>query len=114
MGMCECIYKHGGKVLVKADVKNIIVGEDGNAIGVTCSTDGKTNTIYASEVISTIGVVNTYNLLGDKYHDDRLKRIQEKMDYGVFCCYMFIGLKGNSKENRLDSYNHWIHQDYDY
>jgi len=73
--MCECIYKHGGKVLVKADVKNIIVGEDGNAIGVTCSTDGKTNTIYASEIISTVGVVNTYNLLGEKYHDARLKRI---------------------------------------
>jgi len=36
------------------------------------------------------------------------------MDYGVFCCYMFIGLKGDSKENKLDSYNHWIHQGYDY
>jgi hypothetical protein len=27
---------------------------------------------------------------------------------------MFIGLKGTSKENKIDSYNHWIHRGYDF
>jgi all-trans-retinol 13,14-reductase len=27
---------------------------------------------------------------------------------------MFIGFQGSSKENKIDSYNHWAHQDHDF
>jgi len=75
--------------------------------------EGKTYRIMAREVISTIGIISSYNLLNEKYQDARYREIKEKIDYGVFCCYMFIGLKGTSKENKLDSYNHWLHPGYD-
>lgn len=71
--------------------------------------EGKTYRIPCTEVISTIGVLSSYNLLGEAHFDKRYHDLKDKIDYGVFCCYMFIGLKGTSKENKLDSYNHWIH-----
>jgi phytoene dehydrogenase-like protein len=66
--MVECIYKHGGKVLTKVSVNQLLVnGEGPNAsiAGVEVSAEGKTSRIMCSEVISTIGILNSYNLLGE-------------------------------------------------
>lgn len=110
--MVECIYKHGGKVLCKANVKKILV-ENGKVCGVEMidPANGSSRRIMVPEVISTVGIIASYNLLDEQYQDARYHAIQKKMDYGVFCCYMFIGFKGTSEENKINSYNHWVHQD---
>jgi len=115
--MVECIYANGGKVLVNCNVNKILVegtGSDEHIEGVECMAEGKTYRIMAREVISSLGIINTYDILGEKYKDARYKEINEKIDYGVFCAYMFIGLKGTAKENKIDSYTHWVHPDYDH
>ena len=72
--MIECIYKYGGKVLVKADVKKILV-ENEKICGIEMMTEGKTHRIMCPEVISTVGIIGSYNLLGEQYQDARYNRI---------------------------------------
>lgn len=95
--MVECIYHHGGKVLVKASVDKILVSDAGKAIGVKLQQSG--DQIYATEIISTIGILNSYYLLPEQYKDNRFHAIKDQIGHDVFLCTLFLGLKGTSKEN---------------
>ena len=95
------IEKTGGRVLVRASVSEILI-ENEKACGVLV----KGNKIYANNIVSNTGVKTTYlKLLKEekynKYFNNVFKEIPSELSYN----FLFIGLKGTSKELGLNSSN---------
>jgi all-trans-retinol 13,14-reductase len=101
------IEKSKGKVVVKAEVKEIIIEND-RAIGVLME-DGKR--FFSKIIISGVGVFNTYdklisNELSIKYgFKNNLKAVKPSVAHGC----LYIGLNGSAKELSLPKHNLWIY-----
>ena len=101
------IEKSGGKILVRAGVKKIIV-KNNVAIGVILE-DGKE--IFSKLIISGVGVINTFNHLIDREitkklgFDKCLKSVAPSAAHGC----LYIGLKGDAKKLKLPKHNLWIY-----
>jgi len=101
------IEKSGGKILVRAGVKKIIV-KNNVAIGVMLE-DGKE--IFSKLIISGVGVINTFNHLIDREitkklgFDKCLKSVAPSAAHGC----LYIGLKGDAKKLKLPKHNLWIY-----
>ena len=101
------IEKSGGKILVRAGVKKIIV-KNNVAIGVMLE-DGKE--IFSKLIISGVGVINTFNHLIEREitkklgFDKCLKSVAPSAAHGC----LYIGLKGDAKKLKLPKHNLWIY-----
>ncbi|EKD42039.1 MAG: hypothetical protein ACD_73C00360G0001, partial [uncultured bacterium] len=106
------IEKSGGKVLVKAEVAEILV-EKNQAVGVKMA---KGEEFRAPIVISDAGVLNTYGHLLSATTRERflvahhLREIKPSLSH----VGLYIGLKKTAEELGLTGTNLWIYPDYDH
>lgn len=106
------IEKSGGKILVKAEVSEIVM-ENQKAIGVKLSNG---DVIKAPCVVSDAGVINTIQkmlpLEAQKSSGlgEKLKKVRPSLAH--ICLY--IGLKHTAKELNLPKTNYWIYPGYDH
>ena len=61
--MIPIIEASGGKVLVKAQVTQILTNQNGEACGVTVKKGDQTYEIFAPKIVSNAGLDNTFNKL---------------------------------------------------
>ncbi|TVR77963.1 MAG: NAD(P)/FAD-dependent oxidoreductase [Chitinophagaceae bacterium] len=101
------LHKHGGAVLVSADVEEVVV-ENNKAIGVKMS-DGKV--FYAKNIISNAGIVNSYKKLlpEETYRKQKLEKQLSKINPSVAHACLYIGLNGSPEELNLPKANYWIY-----
>ena len=105
--MVPAIEAAGGRLLVSADVKEVLLDHRGRAIGVRMQ-DGRE--FRAATVISDAGAANTYRRLlppslpetRDVMH--KIERIPASMAH----ISLYVGLKSNSEELGIDPANLWI------
>ncbi|MFO1519666.1 MAG: NAD(P)/FAD-dependent oxidoreductase [bacterium] len=106
------IEKAGGKILVKAEVREILV-EGHQAVGVRLTNGDE---IRAPLILSDAGVMNTFGrLLTPELQEnfslnDKLKTVKPSLSH--LCIY--IGIKESSKDLGLGKTNYWIYPDYDH
>jgi len=103
------IEKTGGKVLVRANVKQILVDDSGKAIGV-CVSKGEDVNIYAPIIISAAGVINTYTKLLPQELTLKLNLKEDlltKVQSGHGAMSIFIGLNASNEELKLEATNTW-------
>jgi all-trans-retinol 13,14-reductase len=106
------IEASGGKVLVHAEVEQIMV-DGGRAIGVRMANGDE---ILSDTIISAAGVKNTYGKMlpeevGTRY---KLKDQLTKVPPSVAHLGLYIGLKGTTEELQLQQANRWIYLGYDH
>ena len=107
----EVIHKQGGEVLIRADVKEIIL-ENKIAIGVEMM-DGEK--IYAKKIISNAGARNTFTKLipqldlRTKLMKSDLKNVKPSVSH--LCLY--VGLNKSDAELNLPKWNYWVYKSYD-
>jgi len=113
MNIIPVIEKHGGRVLVRADVKEIMVDQSGKACGVIVSKGGDEHKIYAPMVISAAGVINTYSRLLPPQVQEKhnLTKVLSKVNSGVGAMSIFVGLDGTNEELGLKATNSWAFTD---
>lgn len=106
------IEKSGGAILVRAEVKEIIIHR-GKAVGVRLSNGDEINSPI---VVSDAGVINTFNKLISR-HDSlkfgfipKLKQVAPSLSH--ICLY--IGMKSPGDELELGQANYWIYPSYDH
>ena len=88
------IEKSGGRVLVKAPVKHILLNGDTHVTGVVVQ-HGKINVeIKAPLVISNAGILNTFGCLLPSNLNMNLERVKS----GIASLHLYVGLRGNYKE----------------
>ena len=63
LNMIPIIESAGGKVLVKAEVTDILVNQSGKACGVTVRKGETTHELFANNIISNAGLDNTFKKL---------------------------------------------------
>jgi all-trans-retinol 13,14-reductase len=101
------IIKAGGKTIISAHVKEIIV-ENGKAVGVLMA-DGKK--ITADIIVSGVGVHLTFQQLLNSEAQKKIKFLEDAKNipasYGHFSLY--IGLKHTAEELQLPKANYWIY-----
>jgi len=106
------IESAGGKVLIKAEVSEIIV-EKGRATGVRLSNGDR---IEAKMVVSDAGVVNTFGRLVSPDVAEKagfrakLGEVSPSLAHGC----LYLGLKGTSESYRLPKANFWVYPGYDH
>lgn len=104
------IEKSGGTVLVRADVKEVII-ENGKAVGVQLKSGDK---LRAPLIISDTGFTNTVTSLLPKINAEKSglwNKLQKvKPSTGHLCVY--IGLKESSEALKLPKTNYWIYPGY--
>ena len=106
------IEKSGGQILIKADVKEIIV-KNGKAVGVRLANGDE---VLAPMVISDAGIINTYEKMltppvrASYGLDEKLKKVKPSLAH--ICLY--IGLKHSAKDLNLPRTNFWIYPGYDH
>lgn len=108
----EVIRKQGGDVLIRAEVKEIIL-ENKVAVGVEME-DGEK--IYASKIISNAGARNTFDKLIPKL-ELRTQSIKSdllnvKPSISHLCLY--VGLNKSDAELNLPKWNYWVYKSYDF
>ncbi|MBN4062096.1 MAG: FAD-dependent oxidoreductase [Flavobacteriales bacterium] len=106
------IEKAGGKIYVNAGVEKIIVKKN-KAIGVKM---GNGVEIFAKNIISNAGVLNTYNHLlnGEVTEKFKLKNQLEKVEPATSHISLYIGLKHTAEELNLGNTNLWIYPSYEH
>ncbi|ETW01675.1 hypothetical protein H310_06296 [Aphanomyces invadans] len=102
------IESHGGKVLVRAPVSEILIDASNNAFGVRV----KGKDILARTIISTVGAPQTYAKLipeTHRHHVDHLLRELANPAMQSCCSLMslFVGFRGDAKELDLPTHNVW-------
>ena len=109
----KVILDHGGKMYIRAAVKEVIV-KDNNAIGVLME-DGRT--IYAGTVVSNAGALNTYKHLIPRAVFEQYKLSPElaELDSSTAHICLYIGIKESPEQLNLGTANLWIypHNDHD-
>ncbi|MCK5280711.1 MAG: NAD(P)/FAD-dependent oxidoreductase [Cyclobacteriaceae bacterium] len=102
------IKSAGGDVFVNAEVNEVLI-KNGKAIGVKMI-DGKE--FYAANIISSIGIHNTYNKLlkGQNVNPAKLRKIN-KLKYSVAHLCLYIGFKETPEALHLPKTNLWIYPD---
>ena len=104
------IENNGGRVLVGKRVNKILINNK-TAYGIEMENGVK---IFAKNIVSSIGVSNTFrNLTRDyslveynifkKYYD-----LIDKIGYSTSFIYLFVNLKGNAKDLEIRDSNLWI------
>lgn len=104
------IREAGGDIFVNSGVKKILIDKN-RAHGVVLESGDE---IYAPLVISSAGVMNTYNKLVDSFSKPALTNNLSKVTktHGHLCNY--IGLKGSPEELGLTTTNFWLYPSYDH
>jgi len=104
-GMIPVIERAGGRVLVRAEVSQIIVSKHNAAMGVKVRKGKKEHAIRASQgVISSIG----YNLT-NKLTEFALPELPKVLNKGsVAHITIFIGMRGSQEELKLPTKNFWM------
>jgi phytoene dehydrogenase-like protein len=102
----------GGKVLIKAEVKEILI-EKGRAVGVLMANDDR---IDAKTVVSDTGVFNTFGrlLAPDVADGTGLRRRLAQVSHSLAHACLYMGLKGTAAEHGLPKANFWIYPGYDH
>jgi all-trans-retinol 13,14-reductase len=105
------IERAGGKVLVRAPVTSILTDENGNVNGVQVGRSSGPVDIRAPLVISDAGIVNTFTRLlpteiAQKSSIHQLLT-SGKVESGVSCMSVFVGLRGTTQELGIKSQNIW-------
>ncbi|XP_057316646.1 all-trans-retinol 13,14-reductase-like [Hydractinia symbiolongicarpus] len=103
------IEKNGGKVLVRANVTQILIDENGKANGVSVNKGGEDFKIYAPMVISAAGYINTFeNLVPDSVKNNvDIQSVLKKVQSGWGAISIFVGLDGTNEELNLKATNTW-------
>lgn len=104
------IEKPGGRVLVRAKVKEILFEDNGRAKGVRVERTSGDVDILAPVVISDAGAVNTFKSLVPKpiaAKSSIAGLIGSKVTSGVGCMSVFVGLKGTTDELNIKPQNYW-------
>ncbi len=107
--LIDVIENHGGKIAIKADVKNIII-EKNTAIGIQMQNGDK---LFAKKIISNAGAHNTYN----KLIPEDLQKIENtvalnKIKPSVSHVCVYVGLNASDEELKLPKYNIWLYDSY--
>lgn len=101
------IIKSGGKTIINAEVKEILI-ENGKAVGVLMADNKK---IYADKIVSGAGVHITFDKLLSEENKKLLSYYSEAKalpaSYGHFSLY--IGLNHTSQDLNLPKANYWIY-----
>uniref|UniRef100_A0A803J9P8 Amine oxidase domain-containing protein n=1 Tax=Xenopus tropicalis TaxID=8364 RepID=A0A803J9P8_XENTR len=107
--MINVIERAGGKVLVKAPVTRILLS-NGRATGVAVKKSGQEICVSAPIIISDAGIFNTYERLlpPEIKQKPEVASILSRLQYGMGCFLVFVGLRGTSDELGLKSINYWI------
>lgn len=103
------IERQGGRVLVDAPVRNIIVNEKGRAVGVTVQKSSGDVHVFAKRVISDAGVKKTFKyLLDDRVaQKSPLMPLMKKVGSSVSFISVFVGMNGSPTELGLKAGNTW-------
>lgn len=105
------IERAGGKVLVRAPVKEILMDESGQrAVGVIVQKGDKNIPIHAPMVISNAGMNNTCRMLSQSVAVKHgLMAPVKEVGTSVSCVQVFVGLKGTADELELPKgQNIWL------
>ena len=105
------IERAGGRVMVRAPVKEIVMDESGQrAVGVAVQKGDKKIIINAPLVISNAGMNNTCRLLPQSVAvKHSLKKSLREVGTSVSCVQVFVGLKGTAEELELPKgQNIWL------
>lgn len=106
------IERAGGSVRVDAEVESVLVDKD-RAIGVRMANGDE---IRATQVISAVGLFNTYQKLIPESVGQRLG-MPEKLDRfkpSMAHLGLYLGIKATAQELGLEQANRWVYQDYDH
>lgn len=106
--IAPAIERHGGKIVVSAEVGEVLV-ENAKAVGVRMS-DGRN--LYAPLVISDAGARNTFHRLVRKPQPIRedLQKIPSSMAY----LSLYVGVEQSAAELGLSGTNLWICPSFDH
>eukprot|EP00466_Bigelowiella_natans_P004893 jgi/Bigna1/43354/e_gw1.77.8.1 len=109
LALIEAIEKSGGRVLVRANVKKILV-RGGKATGVVVSKAAGDVEISAKEgVIAACGAKVLYeDLLPGVREAKQQAAALSKIRQSASHISIFIGLKGSQEQLKLPSYNYWV------
>jgi all-trans-retinol 13,14-reductase len=105
--MLPAIEAAGGKLLVSADVKEVLLDNDGRAIGVRMQ-DGRE--FRSAAVISDAGAANTYRRLlphSLRETQDVMQKI-DKIPPSMAHTSLYVGLKSTSEDLGISPANLWI------
>jgi all-trans-retinol 13,14-reductase len=110
--IAPAIEKTGGKILVSAEVQEILLDLKGRAAGVRMN-DGRE--IRAAIVISDAGATNTYRRLLPRSAPGVAAAIEELRPLVPSMAYvcLYAGLRQSAAELGLDGANLWVHPSYD-
>ncbi|XP_072513519.1 inactive all-trans-retinol 13,14-reductase [Salminus brasiliensis] len=111
----QVIEKHGGKVLVKAPVSQILVNETGAAYGVTVKQSGEQINVHAPVIISSAGVFTTFqDLLPPEIRvKPEIKSCLNGLKISKASFQVFAGFDATQEELDVTSTNMWLFQNND-
>jgi all-trans-retinol 13,14-reductase len=107
--MIDVLHEHGGELMVKANVEDIIV-EKGKVKGV--NVDGVF--IACKNVISNAGADNTFSRLLQKSLGDKWSRQLEKVKPSTAHLCLYLGLDRSDEALGLPRHNVWFYDNYDF
>jgi all-trans-retinol 13,14-reductase len=106
--LINVIEANGGKIAIKAGVKNIIL-EKNKAVGVEMENG---DVIKAEKIVSNTGIHNTYTNLIKSAKSVRTNEINcLKPSVSHVCLY--VGLNASDKDLSLPKHNIWLYNSYD-
>ncbi|KAG9262367.1 putative all-trans-retinol 13,14-reductase [Astyanax mexicanus] len=106
----QTIEKHGGKVLVKAPVSQILVNDAGAAYGVTVKKGGEQISIKAPVVISSTSVFTTFQTLlpPEIITKPEMKNCLHGLKLSKASFQVFAGFDATQEELGITSTNMWL------
>lgn len=108
------IERAGGRVLVRADVTDILVdGSSGAAVGVRVRKGSEDHIVAAKAVISSAGLYNTFNKLLPKHVAAKsyYTGICKELKPATAAMSVFVGLDASNEALGLTSTNVWAFSD---
>ncbi|XP_022341666.2 all-trans-retinol 13,14-reductase-like [Crassostrea virginica] len=105
----QVIEERGGRVLVNAHVSEILMSDKGRAIGVKLRKGENDLEIFAKQIVSDTGVVNTFlNLLPKQVATKSvIYPMINKVGESVSFLTVFVGLNGSKEELGIKAHNCW-------
>lgn len=108
--LTQVIEQNGGKIAIKAEVKEIII-EDNKAIGVLMENGDK---LFANIIISNTGAHNTFNkLISKKLQKEENSVGLNKINPSISHACIYVGLNASNLVLNLPKNNIWLHNNYD-
>lgn len=120
-GAAQVLKRYGGSILVRAPVAEILLGDNGEAIGVKMQKESH-GSVYAPLIVSAAGAHNTYcRLLPPRVRTPELQTFARRLSEPGFspsCNFitLFVGfrLRAGCKPTKIPSYNLWCFPSGDY